>query len=151
MDKPSKKFALILEANMPCGVAINTVGHLSAQLGTLAAELAGEGVTDATGNRHSGIPIFPNVILKAPQEELRLRLALAGSLAEKNGLLVLDYPEQGYTTATDDEYRAEIAKADEADLKFLGILIFGPRKRVNEITRGLELWACGTPDTPAVG
>jgi len=143
MDSPTYKFAIVLSGGLSCGVSINTAAHLAARLGTLVCQLGGGEVTDGSATIHSGIPISPNVILGASQDDLRSRLDKARSLANGSGLVVLDYPEQGNTTSTDDEYRAALAAAQECDLTYYGFLVYGPRKQVNEVTKGLTLWACG--------
>lgn len=141
MDKPSHKYALILDEDLPCGVAINTAAHLAAQLGTIVTELGGGEVVDATGIVHAGIPVYPNVVVHATQEDLRSRLTYARRLA-KEGLVILDYPEQGYTTSTDEAYRVEVARVDEINIRYFGFLVLGPRQKVNEVTKGLKLWTC---------
>src|SRR5438046_697375 len=101
MEKPAKKYAIIIKEGLANGKAINMASHLSAQLGSLAPELGGKEVVDASGMKHAGLPIYPNVILSASPEEFPQVVAKARLVAESGELVILDYPEQGFTTSTD--------------------------------------------------
>ena len=55
-------------------------------------------------------------------------------------LLVADYPKDMLDTRTDDELVASIAAKDEADLEYLGAIIYGDTEDVNAITGKYQLW-----------
>jgi len=140
MERPSKKFAIIIDGSLTAGVSINTAAHLSAQLGSMIPELGGSPVMDASGVSHTGLPIYPNAILQATAEEICQVISKARQAARGDGIIILDYPEQGHTTMTDEAYRQEMALVHEASLKYLGLLLYGERTEVNCLTRGLKLW-----------
>ena len=140
MEKPTKKYAVIIKDGLSGGKAINMASHLSGQLGSLVPELGGREVLDASGIKHAGLPIYPNVILTATPEELASAVAKARAMADCNEILFLDYPEQGFSTSTDDEYRAAIALVNTEAIVIEGCLIYGLRQAVNSVTKGLRLW-----------
>lgn len=140
MEKPAKRFAIIIKEGLANGKAINMASHLSAELGSLAQELGGKEVVDASGVKHAGLPIYPNVILSASPEDLLTVLAKARLMAESGELLFLDYPQEGFTTSTDDEYRKAIALLPSEAIAVEGCLIYGPRQAVNSVTKGFTLW-----------
>jgi hypothetical protein len=69
--------AIILDSNLPGGVAMNTAFHLAVQLGAREPGIAGRDALDATGLPHSGLPIWPNIVLAASPDHLRAILAAA--------------------------------------------------------------------------
>jgi hypothetical protein len=119
---------------------MNLSSHLSAQLGTLAPDIGGEEVLDLSGARHGGLPVCPNVILAASTIELTVLIARAREMADRSEILLLEYPEEGFTTTTDDEYRAAMAVVHSNDLIIRGCLVYGLRRQVNALTKSLRLW-----------
>jgi hypothetical protein len=140
MEKPAKKYAIIIKDGLANGKAINMASHLSAELGSLAPELGGKEVVDASGVKHTGLPIYPNVILSATPEELLKLVAKARLMAENGEILFLDYPLAGFTTSTDDEYREAIAFLPLEAITVEGCLLYGLRQSVNSVTKGFALW-----------
>lgn len=149
MAQPEKRYVIVLDASLPCGISHNTATHLAAQLGTLCPTLRGTEVSDASGVTHAGIPTYPNVILKASQPEIRVRLAQARDVAASQGVLVIDYTEYGFTTATEEEYHHAVSSHHEDTIRYFGFLMFGAHKHVRKLTRGLRLWdQCGSQQAP---
>lgn len=141
MDKPTRKFSAIVNGDLPSGVIANTLLHLGAQLGAMAPDLAGRACKDASGLTHSGIPIYPNVILAATTDQLKMYLADAYRVADTTNLIVLDYTELGYSTTTETEYQAAMNCRTSDSMVYYAILIFGDRRVVNKLTKGLTLWS----------
>lgn len=143
MSKPSMKTAIFLDATLPIGVAGNTGIHLATQYGAMRPDVAGPPVRDAAGEEHSGIPVWPNVVLAVSAKDLGVIIAQARELAAiHSDVLVLDYPEAGFTTSTDDEYRTAMQSAMPNSITYFGCLIHGPRKQVDRATKGVgtQLW-----------
>lgn len=140
MEKSEWKFAIVIDETLSAGPAINLASHLSTQLGTTVQDLGGADVLDASGVRHGGLPVCPNVILAASPDQLRLIVARTRESAVENEILALEYPEEGFSTATDDEYRTAVALVPCERLTIRGILLYGLRRHVNAATKGLALW-----------
>ena len=140
MEKPQEKIAIVIDEDLPAGQAVNLATHLGVQLGTKVQRLGGGDVVDASGIRHGGLPVCPNVILAASPDELARLVSVGRKMAGRGEVLLLEYPEEGFTTATDEEFRAAVARLQCAELKIRAILIHGLRRQVNAVTRGLPLW-----------
>jgi hypothetical protein len=84
--------------------------------------------------------VCPNVILAASAQELAGLVTRTRERAANGEVLLLEYPEEGFTTVTDEEYRAAVARLATEAMMIRGCLVYGPRKHVNALTRGLELW-----------
>lgn len=62
-------------------------------------------------------------------------------MAKKNPqLLVADYPKDMLDTRTDNELVESIGSKENDKLEYLGAIIYGDTKGVNEITGKFQLW-----------
>jgi hypothetical protein len=59
--------------------------------------------------------------------------------ASKEGLLIVDMPEQAQTSRVYDEYLAAVAGTEAADLTFYAVSIVGPRNEVDKLVGNLPL------------
>lgn len=143
-EKPNKLFALILDENLSAGFALNAASHMSAQFGSIAHEIKGTTIVDRSGFTHPGLPIYGNVILSCPPQELKTRLDNARNISNGNDtiepVLIVDFTEEGFTTATDEELVQELSQKHETEINYRGFLLYGNKGTVRKITKGLSLW-----------
>lgn len=94
-------------------------------------------LTDKSGIEHLGISRFPFIITKVKVGRLKNTI----DIAKKNpNLLVADYPKDMLDTRTDDELVESINKKENEKLEYLGAIIYGNTKDVDEITGKFQLW-----------
>lgn len=141
-DNEEKVFAIILDSSLNAGKALNAAAHMAAQLGALDNSIRGSTIFNKSGGKHLGLPIYGNVILSCSAEEIRLRLENAQKLVEamEGDALIVDFPEEGFTTSSDRELVDELSGKLYSDIVYRGFLVFGPRSGVRKITKGLNLW-----------
>ena len=139
MNYEDKKIAAILSTNVEASVALNVIGHLAISIGKYADnEIMGKKIiTDNSGIDHLGISRFPFIITKVKPS--KLRNAIDKAKANPN-LLVADYPKDMLETRTDEELVASINSKENEQLEYLGAIIYGNTKDVNEITGKFQLW-----------
>ena len=139
MNYEDKKIVGIIASNVDAPTAINVIGHLAISIGKYSNdEIMGHKViTDRSGVSHLGISKLPFIVTKVKASKLKNAI----DIARKNPkLLVADYPKDMLDTRTDDELVASIAAKDEADLEYLGAIIYGDTEDVNAITGKYQLW-----------
>lgn len=139
MNYEDKKIVGIIASNVDAPTAINVIGHLAISIGKYSNdEIMGQKViTDRSGVSHLGISKLPFIVTKVKASKLKNAI----DIARKNPkLLVADYPKDMLDTRTDDELVASIAAKDEADLEYLGAIIYGDTEDVNAITGKYQLW-----------
>lgn len=139
MNYEDKKIVGIIASNVDATTALNVIGHLAISIGKYSNdEIMGQKViTDKSGVSHLGISKFPFIVTKVKASKLKNAI----DIARKNPkLLVADYPKDMLDTRTDDELVASIAAKDEADLEYLGAIIYGDTEDVNAITGKYQLW-----------
>ncbi len=138
MDKPDMKCVMIIDSQLPLGVIANTSAILGATLGKLMPQQVGENVKDASNKTHLGIITIPIAMLKGSKEglkELRKRLYAE----EFKDLLVIDFSDVAQGCNIYCEYIAKAASVPENDYTYLGIAIYGEKKKVNKLAGSMPL------------
>lgn len=139
MNYEDKKIVGIIATNVDPSVALNVIGHLSISIGKYSEpEIMGQKtITDASGINHLGISRFPFIITKVKPSKLAATIEKAKS---NPNLLVADYPRDMLETRTDEELVESISNKENEKLEYLGAIIYGDTKEVNEITGKFQLW-----------
>jgi hypothetical protein len=130
------KCVMVIDDDLPRGLAVNAAGVLALTLGRRVESIVGPDVTDGSGSEHVGITTIPIPILKADAAQLRQIRLQAGDL---EGLLVVDFTDAAQTTTTYDDYTRKIADMPTDRLAYLGVALYGPKKHVNKLTGSLPL------------
>ena len=139
MNYEDKKIVGIIASNVEPSIALNVIGHLAVSIGKYSDnEIMGKpAIMDKSGVNHLGISKFPFIITKVKAGKLKETIDLAKSNPK---LLVADYPKEMLNTRTDDELVASINEKENDKLEYLGAIIYGNIKDVNEITGKFQLW-----------
>lgn len=139
MNYEDKKIVGIIASNVEPAVALNVIGHLAISIGKYSDdEIMGKQIlTDKSGINHLGISKFPFIITKVKSG--KLRTAIESAKTNPN-LLVADYPKEMLDTRTDEELVEAISKKDNENIEYLGAIIYGNTKDVDEITGRFQLW-----------
>lgn len=139
MNYEDKKIVGIIASNVEPAVALNVIGHLAISIGKYSnEEIMGKSIiTDKSGITHLGISQFPFIVTKVKAGKLRTAIEIAKN---NPNLLVADYPRDMLETRTDDELVESISSKENEKLEYLGAIIYGDTKDVNEITGKFQLW-----------
>lgn len=132
------KCVMIIDEKLPAGVIANTAAILGITLGKRFPEAVGTDVSDKSGSAHLGIIEFPVPILKgSPQliREVRQRLCTK----EFEDVTAVDFSDTAQGCKTYDEFVRKIAETEEENLLYLGIGLFGEKKKINKLTGNLPL------------
>lgn len=136
MKQDGKKCVMVLDEELPTGLAVNTAGVLAITLGRDAEDMLGPEVLDASNRRHAGITKVPIPILKADEETVRdIRLRAE----ETKDLLVVDFTDAAQAAKTYDEYTDNISTVPSERLGYLGVALYGDKKAINKLTGSLPL------------
>ncbi len=132
------KCVMVIDVNLPTGLIANTAAVLALTLGKEIEEIIGPAVEDGSGRFHVGITTTPVPILKGDAltiKELRNRLYAE----EFSDLLVVDFSNAAQITKNYEEYTEKIATFSENDLEYLGLALYGDKKKVNKLTGSMGL------------
>ena len=130
------KWVVVVDREIPAGRMANAVACVAAATGALVEGLIAQGGPDASGQVHPGLPWAGCSVLGGTSEEVAAARARAGASAD---MLVVDMPSAAQTHRVYDDYLAELAGTDPGDLDVCAFSVFGPRNRVDKITKKLSL------------
>ena len=138
MDIQNEKCVMIIDENLPPGIIANTAAIMGITLGKQMPEVVGTDVYDKTGNRHLGIIEFPVPILKGNRESIQ---AIRKKLYEPefSDLTVVDFSDLAQGCKTYEEFTEKMKEISEVELNYLGIAIYGAKKKVNKLTGSMAL------------
>ncbi|MCI9287800.1 MAG: DUF2000 domain-containing protein [Clostridia bacterium] len=139
MNYEDKKIVGIIASNVEPAVALNVIGHLAISIGKYSDdEIMGQPtITDKSGVEHLGISKFPFIITKVKAGKLKNTIDIAKN---NPNLIVADYPKDMLDTRTDNELVASISSKENDKLEYMGAVIYGNTKDVDEITGKFQLW-----------
>jgi hypothetical protein len=132
----SERCVIVLDSDLPPGLAANAAAVLALTLGAREPGLVGPDLIDADDETHPGLIPLGLPVLRAPRGELvRLRTD-----AGEAGLEVIDFPTFGQQTNDYEEVRRWVAQTPTAELEYLGVAVHGPRRAVGRLTGSLALF-----------
>ena len=139
MNYEDKKIVGIIATNVEPAIALNVIGHLAVSIGKYSdSEIMGKHIiNDKSQIEHLGISKFPFIITKVKPGKLKTAIDMA---KDNNNLLVADYPRDMLDTRTDEELVSSINSKENDQLEYLGAVIYGNTKDVDEITGKFQLW-----------
>lgn len=138
MDLQNEKCVMVIDENLPLGLIANTAAIMGITLGKEMPEVVGANVSDQSGNQHLGIIEFPVPILKGTPEvikEIREKLYQP----EFQDLSAVDFSDLAQGCKTYEEFTGKMAQTPETDLRYLGVALCGPKKKVNKLTGHMPL------------
>jgi hypothetical protein len=137
IEKPTK-CVLIVDEALPAGVLANTAVILGITLGRLVPEYIGQDVLDGSGHIHKGIVSQPIPVLKGNASLLKtLRGKLYTSSFED--VTVVDFSDIAQNCHIYDEFLLAAKFTPETDFTYLGLLLYGDKKKVNKLTGSMPL------------
>jgi len=132
------KCVMVVDANLPLGLLANTVAVLAISIGHKVDGIVGDDVYDRDGTLHPGITEAVVPLLKGDSDLIHSLRARLQTMPEKK-LYAVDFCDLAQQSKHYLDYRARLAESPEADLKYLGIAIYGEDRDVNKLTGNIGL------------
>jgi hypothetical protein len=136
VDPARMRAAVVIDGGLPSGHAANAAAVLSVTLGSVVDGLPGPDAIDGSGGRHPGLIPFGLPILAGSADTIR---AMRDRAAGAEDVTVIDFPMQGQQTNDYDEFCAMVAGTPAAELRYLGVAVYGPRRVINKLVGGFSL------------
>jgi hypothetical protein len=131
----STRTVVVVDRELPKGLAANAVAILAITLGAAEPELPGPDVVDGGGRTHPGL--FPNGLPILGVE--RGRLAGVHDDARERGLRVVSLPAVAQQTTDYETFRSAVADTAADELEYVGVLVHGEGKAVRAVSGDLPL------------
>lgn len=130
------RLAIIINKELPLGLAANAAAILGLSIGRAAPECVGPDIPDASGGLHPGITNLPIPVLGADPRALKdLRDRVAGDTTVR----FADFSNIAQRTRTYDEYTGLMIRAEPRTLEYLGLCVYGDDASVRRLTGGFPL------------
>lgn len=132
------KCVMVIDENLPTGLIANTAAVLALTLGKEIEGIIGPTVIDGSGHCHTGITTTPIPILKG---DARMIKELRNKVYDEefSDLFVVDFSNAAQTTKNYEEYTQKIASFTVNDLEYLGLALYGEKKKINKLTGSMGL------------
>lgn len=142
IDEPTRsarlKWVVVVNADIPVGLAANAVACVAASSGQAVTGLIGPGGRDASGFEHPGLPWAGCALLSADGAALG---ALWAKAALREDVLVVDMPAAAQDTRVYREYLDALSTTPADDLVLYALSLVGPRNAVDRLVGKLPLLA----------
>ena len=133
------KLVMVINRDLPLGLVANTSAVLGISLSKIYQEdIVGGDIVDADGNLHLGITAQTIPILSASREQVKeIREAMfEPAFAE---VAAIDFSEAAQRCLNYEQYVRSLAQLSAEELFYLGVCMYGPKKKVNKLTGSLPL------------
>ena len=130
---------MVINRDLPLGLVANTAAVLGISLSKIYQEdIVGGDIVDADGNLHLGITAQTIPILSASREQVKeIREAMfEPAFAE---VAAIDFSEAAQRCLNYEQYIRSLAQLSAEELFYLGVCMYGPKKKVNKLTGSLPL------------
>ena len=132
------KCVMVINKDLPLGLIANTSAVLAMSIGEKVGEIIGEDVKDKDGSIHRGITKLPIPLLKGDNTLIRsIRSELLE--ADSDDVFFVDFCDVAQKCKHYDEYISKLERTPAAQLNYLGIAMYGPKKVINKLTGSIGL------------
>lgn len=132
------KCVMIIDKDLPVGVAANTAAVLGVSLAGKIEGLIGSKLVDMNGRAHEGITNIPIPILALSKEDLREK---HDEILEKGDreIVLIGFNDVAQKSLDYKDYEEKLAFKAREQIGFLGVCIYGPKNKVNKMTGNLKM------------
>ncbi len=133
------KIVMVINKELPLGLVANTAAVLGISLSKMfQQDIVGCDIQDASGNIHSGITAQTIPILGASKEQIKdIRDRMFDNAY--SDITVIDFSEVAQRCLEYDNYIRMLSCSPSSDIYYLGICLYGPKKKVNKLTGSMGL------------
>jgi hypothetical protein len=134
----ASKTVVIVDADLPKGLALNAAFILGLSFGLRSDLELGLDVVDADGVGHAGITSVPIPILATDQNTLA-SIRVAAAQSPNSALSVIDFSAVAQLSQTYALYTERMTATHTLDAEYRAIVLHGPRKAVERLSGQLPL------------
>lgn len=132
------KCTMIIDEDLPIGIIANTAAALGISLASEIGGLTGKKLMDADGREHEGITNIPIPILALSKEKLKEKYDEILQNRDQD-LKIIGFNDVAQSSLSYDDYEIKLASTSKKQISYLGICIYGPKKKVNKLTGNLRM------------
>jgi Protein of unknown function (DUF2000) len=130
------KCVIVIDGSLPLGLMLNTAAALGVSIGAKLENILGPDAMDRSHQNHVGLIQMGLPILKATAPMLQ-KLRDAAALIPD--LLLVDFSQEAQVAKSRDEYLEAIREKQSSEILYLGLALYGDRRKVSSMTGSLPL------------
>ena len=129
---------MIVNENLPRGIIANTTAALGISIASLQDGMTVKKLMDRNGRIHERITNVPIPILALPVNDVKV---LYDNLLELNDedLKVIGFNDVAQNSHHYEEYEALLLQTAKDNINYLGICIYGQKKKINRLTGSMKM------------
>lgn len=133
------KIVMVINKELPLGLVANTAAVLGISLSNMfQQDIVGCNIQDANGNVHIGITAQTIPVLGGSRQQIKdIRDLMFDSAYSE--ITVIDFSEVAQKCLEYEDYIRTLSCLPSSDIYYLGICLYGPKKKVNKLTGNLGL------------
>ncbi len=133
------KIAMVIAKELPLGLVANTAAVLGISLSKMfPQDIVGPDVLDLDGKIHVGITAQTIPVLAGSREQIKNIRDILFDVAYAD-IAVIDFSEVAQKCLDYEDYIKMLSSLSSEELHYLGICLYGPKKKVNKLTGNLGL------------
>lgn len=131
------KAVILIQKELPLGLAINTAAVIGASLGDKVPEILGEDLKTQDDKTIAGIVKTPLPILAVDAQSLK---TLLKKLSEDEEIDLIPFSELAQSCRSYEEYEQKLAEVNLSEINLSGLGVIGPKKKVNKYCGSFPLY-----------
>ncbi len=133
-----KKIVMVVEKELGEWKLLNALSHMSAFIGNKMPDSfdTGQFFETKDGVKLPRNSQFPIIVLSATRSQIKELT----SEAQKSGTLFITFTKDMIETTDDKKLEKMLSEQDSEHVDYLGIGLFGEKAKLDELTKGLQLW-----------
>lgn len=133
-----QRVVIVVNKELEQWEVLNTVAHISAYIGHKLEDKfdTGENFVTKDGINHPRNTQYAIIVLRAKPGQLTNLMAKALD----SGLLYHGFIREMIETTDDAEITKILATKPDSEIEYLGVGVFGPKEKVETLTKNYQLW-----------
>lgn len=132
------KCVMIVDSDLPIGIQVNTAAVLGVSLASEIKGLTGKKLIDKDGVLHEGVTNIPIPILTLSSEEIKQKYNQLLKI-DDNEIRVIGFNDVAQKSLEYDDYKLKLAQTNNNTINYLGVCIYGPKKKINKLTGNIKM------------
>lgn len=132
------KCVMIVDSDLPIGIQVNTAAVLGVSLASEIKGLTGKKLIDKDGVLHEGVTNIPIPILTLSSEEIKQKYNQLLKI-DDNEIRVIGFNDVAQKSLEYDDYELKLAQTNNNTINYLGVCIYGPKKKINKLTGNIKM------------
>lgn len=136
-DPYNHKSIIIIDKNLPSGLAVNAACVISVNLGRKINQLVGKDLLSQDKILYPGVVCSPLLILTTENKQIN---DLYHNLKLSKNILSIPFSSLAQSCKTYEEYTEKMLNTHSTDINIIGLGLVGQRKEINKLSGNFSLF-----------